>query len=230
MPRPLLVGRNAGEAGSDLEGMRRHSTGAPIWTRRSQIRSTRSTSTRRPPTAARRCREAARSPRQTYLLREADCGQLGCRAGSVSTGEEGGREARRRAGQAVAARAAETENSRDTGFFGEIFSVRGEFGYWVFEGDTVPAQRPSWNYRKEDGGGMIIDMLCHWRYVLDNLFGEVKAVRALARPTSRSAGTKRGSRTSARPTTRLTRPSNSRAELSRISIPRGACACGVTIC
>ena len=68
---------------------------------------------------------------------------------------------------------------KELGFFGEIFSVRGEFGYWVFEGDTVPAQRPSWNYRKEDGGGLIIDMLCHWRYVLDNLFGEVKAVSCL---------------------------------------------------
>ncbi|WP_375586387.1 Gfo/Idh/MocA family protein [Cyclobacterium xiamenense] len=61
-------------------------------------------------------------------------------------------------------------------FFGEILSVRGEFGYWVFEGHTVPAQRPSWNYRKEDDGGIIVDMLCHWRYVLDNIFGEVKAV------------------------------------------------------
>jgi predicted dehydrogenase len=68
---------------------------------------------------------------------------------------------------------------RDTGFFGEILSVRGEFGYWVFEGDNVPAQRPSWNYRKEDGGGMMIDMLCHYRYVLDNLFGEVQAVSCL---------------------------------------------------
>jgi predicted dehydrogenase len=68
---------------------------------------------------------------------------------------------------------------RDTGFFGEIFAVRGEFGYWVFEGDAVPGQRPSWNYRKEDGGGIIIDMLCHWRYVLDNLFGPVKAVSCL---------------------------------------------------
>jgi len=67
----------------------------------------------------------------------------------------------------------------DTGFFGEILSVRGEFGYWVFEGDTVTAQRPSWNYRKADGGGIIIDMLCHWRYVLDNLFGNVKAVSCL---------------------------------------------------
>jgi predicted dehydrogenase len=65
---------------------------------------------------------------------------------------------------------------RDQGFFGKILSVRGEFGYWVFEGDIVPAQRPSWNYRKEAGGGIILDMLCHWRYVLDNLFGRVKAV------------------------------------------------------
>ncbi len=65
---------------------------------------------------------------------------------------------------------------RDTGFFGRIFSVRAEFGYWVFEGNTVPAQRPSWNYRKEEGGGLIIDMLCHFRYVLDNLFGKVQAV------------------------------------------------------
>ena len=65
---------------------------------------------------------------------------------------------------------------RDEGFFGRILSVRGEFGYWVFEGDREPAQRPSWNYRKQDGGGIILDMLCHWRYVLDNLFGKVKAV------------------------------------------------------
>jgi predicted dehydrogenase len=67
----------------------------------------------------------------------------------------------------------------DQGFFGRILSVRGEFGYWVFEGDTVPAQRPSWNYRKEDGGGIILDMLCHWRYVLDNIFGAVQSVSCL---------------------------------------------------
>jgi predicted dehydrogenase len=68
---------------------------------------------------------------------------------------------------------------RDSGFFGRMLAVRGEFGYWVFEGDEQPAQRPSWNYRSEDGGGMILDMVCHWRYVLDNLFGEVKAVSCL---------------------------------------------------
>ena len=67
----------------------------------------------------------------------------------------------------------------DSGFFGEILSVRGEFGYWVFEGDTVPAQRPSWNYRKEDDGGLILDMFCHWRYLLDGLFGPVRSLTCL---------------------------------------------------
>ncbi|HLK57474.1 MAG TPA: Gfo/Idh/MocA family oxidoreductase [Chthonomonadaceae bacterium] len=74
----------------------------------------------------------------------------------------------------------------DSGFFGEILSVRGEFGYWVFTGgdpseggDGMPPQRPSWNYRQEEGGGIIVDMLCHWRYVLDNLFGNVQAVSCL---------------------------------------------------
>lgn len=67
----------------------------------------------------------------------------------------------------------------DTGFFGEILSVRGEFGYWVFPGKHLPAQRPSWNYRKVDGGGIMLDMFCHWRYVIDNLFGNVTAVSAL---------------------------------------------------
>jgi predicted dehydrogenase len=68
---------------------------------------------------------------------------------------------------------------RDAGFFGRILSVRGEFGYWVFEGDWQAAQRPSWNYRKADGGGIILDMLPHWRYVMDNLFGEVRAVSCI---------------------------------------------------
>ena len=68
---------------------------------------------------------------------------------------------------------------RDSGFFGKMLSVRGEFGYWVFDGASRPCQRPSWNYRSEDGGGMILDMVCHWRYVLDNLFGQVKSVSCL---------------------------------------------------
>ena len=70
---------------------------------------------------------------------------------------------------------------KDQGFFGRILSVRGEFGYWVFTGeaDGQPAQRPSWNYRSEDGGGIIVDMLCHWRYVIDNCFGPIRSVSCL---------------------------------------------------
>ncbi len=64
-------------------------------------------------------------------------------------------------------------------FFGKILSIRGEFGYWVFEGHTIPSQRPSWNYKKEEDGGIIYDMLCHWRYVLDDVFGKVKSVSCL---------------------------------------------------
>ncbi|HEY6208790.1 MAG TPA: DUF993 family protein [Gemmatimonadales bacterium] len=68
----------------------------------------------------------------------------------------------------------------DSGFFGRILSVRGEFGYWVFEGDWgPPAQRPSWNYRKEEGGGIILDMFTHWRYLLDHTVGAVTAVHCL---------------------------------------------------
>jgi len=67
----------------------------------------------------------------------------------------------------------------DSDFFGTILSVRGEFGYWVFDGKVQPCQRPSWNYRKEDGGGIITDMLCHWRYVIDNLFGKVSSVSCM---------------------------------------------------
>lgn len=67
----------------------------------------------------------------------------------------------------------------DSGALGRICSVKGEFGYWVFEGDLQPAQRPSWNYKQAEGGGIILDMLCHWRYVLDNLFGEVESVSCL---------------------------------------------------
>jgi len=67
----------------------------------------------------------------------------------------------------------------DTGYFGRILSVRGEFGYWVFDGFAQPCQRPSWNYKKEEGGGIMIDMFCHWRYVIDNIFGDIKSLSAL---------------------------------------------------
>ena len=64
------------------------------------------------------------------------------------------------------------------GFFGRVLSVRLEFGYWVFEGDGIPAQRPSWNYRAADGGGIVLDMFPHWHYLLKDLFGPVTAVYA----------------------------------------------------
>lgn len=67
----------------------------------------------------------------------------------------------------------------ESGFFGKILSVRGEFGYWVFEGDWQPAQRPSWNYKKEEDGGIILDMFCHWRYLLDRTFAPVIAVSCM---------------------------------------------------
>jgi predicted dehydrogenase len=64
----------------------------------------------------------------------------------------------------------------DSGFFGRLLSVRGDFGYWVFEGDVEPAQRPSWNYRKEQGGSIIVDMYGHWQYVVENLFGRIVSI------------------------------------------------------
>ena len=65
-----------------------------------------------------------------------------------------------------------------SGFFGRVLSARLEFGYWVFEGDVIAAQRPSWNYRKEDGGGIVLDMFPHWQYLLEDLFGPISALYA----------------------------------------------------
>jgi len=73
------------------------------------------------------------------------------------------------------------KHSIDSGFLGKILSVRGEFGYWVFDGERIPAQRPSWNYRKEDGGGIIVDMLCHFSYVLEDLVGKVESISCLGK-------------------------------------------------
>ncbi len=67
----------------------------------------------------------------------------------------------------------------DAGFFGRVLSVHVQFGYWVFEGDWQPSQRPSWNYRREEGGGIILDMFCHWQYVLENLFGRIRSLVCL---------------------------------------------------
>ena len=75
------------------------------------------------------------------------------------------------------------------GFFGRVLSVRVEFGYWVFEGDGIPAQRPSWNYRAADGGGIVLDMFPHWHYLLEDLFGPVSAVYARrAGPPAQAVG------------------------------------------
>src|SRR5204862_5103864 len=93
----------------------------------------------------------------------------------------------------------------DDGFFGRLVSVRGEFGYWVFEGDGEggPAQRPSWNYRKEDGGGIVLDMFPHWRYLLDHTVGPVTAVQCTGATHIPSAGT---SKAGATPRPRTTPP------------------------
>ncbi len=196
MPDPILVGRNADKLAA-LAGRTASRAGRPISTRRSPtaddadlLRHAQSTGLRPQldPQGDRR--------RQAHLHRKAGRADRGARPSS-STG----------AAQAAGVKHGVVQDKLwlpgllklkmliDSGFFGRILSVRGEFGYWVFEGDCQPAQRPSWNYRKEDGGGIIVDMLCHWRYVLDNLFGEVKSVllpRRHAHPAS--AGTRTGSR------------------------------------
>ena len=82
----------------------------------------------------------------------------------------------------------------ESGFFGRILSVRGEFGYWVFEGDWQTPQRPSWNYRLEDGGGIIADMFCHWQYVLENLFAPVRTVSCIGATHIPSRVDERGNR------------------------------------
>ena len=66
----------------------------------------------------------------------------------------------------------------DANFFGRVLSIRLDFGWWVFDGELDPAQRPSWNYRKETGGGLVLDMFAHWRYIFDRLLGEIKWCRA----------------------------------------------------
>lgn len=67
----------------------------------------------------------------------------------------------------------------DSDFFGRLLSIRGEFGYWVFEGDVEPAQRPAWNYKAEEGGSIILDMFPHWQYVIEGLFGPIASVSVL---------------------------------------------------
>ena len=206
--------------------------GPPIWTRRSadpeySIYFDAQTTDRRADAVTQGDRR-----RQAHLLREADRRRSRRRrSSSISCAEKAGVKHGVVQDKLWLPGMLKLKTLRDLGFFGRIFRVRGEFGYWVFEGDTVPAQRPSWNYRKEDGGGIIIDMLCHWRYVLDNLFGTGQGRLLPGRHAhSRRAGTKPASRTHAPPTTPPTPRSSWKAASSRISILPGACACAATIC
>ena len=231
MPRPLLVGRSASKLEAISTRVRRPAVDHRTSTRPWPIPTTPFTSTPRPPTAAPRpCGEAIAAGKHIYCEKPV--------SGSVETALELYRLAKRAGVKHGVVQdklwlpgLLKLQTLRDLGFFGRILSVRGEFGYWVFEGDTVPAQRPSWNYRKEDGGGIILDMLCHWRYVLDNLFGAGEGGLVPGRyPHPVARGTKRDSPTNARPTIRLMRPSSWKAASSPISTRRGACGCGATIC
>ncbi len=209
MPDPILVGRNADKLkapGAQAHGLSRCTTDLGRGAGRSA--QPRSTSTPRRPTGAPTAVRKADRGRQGDLLREADRRRHRRRRWR-STGNArrpGSRTASCRTSSGCRA-CSSCAALIESGFFGKILSVRGEFGYWVFEGDRQPAQRPSWNYRKEDGGGIIVDMLCHWRYVIDNLFGNVKTVSCLGATHIPSAGTSRASPTTARRTTPPTPPS-----------------------
>jgi predicted dehydrogenase len=67
---------------------------------------------------------------------------------------------------------------KQSGFFGRILSARLDFGWWVFDGITLTAQRPSWNYKKAEGGGLLSDMFPHWRYITEGLMGPITSVSA----------------------------------------------------
>lgn len=69
---------------------------------------------------------------------------------------------------------------RDSGFFGDIVNIDVDFGWWIFDGDWQPSQRPSWNYRRADGGGMVADMFPHWRYLVEAIGGPIATVSATA--------------------------------------------------
>jgi predicted dehydrogenase len=67
-----------------------------------------------------------------------------------------------------------------SGFFGRVVGFRLEFGWWVFDGIEEPCQRPSWNYRKSAGGGLILDMYSHFRYMIENILGPIERVACAA--------------------------------------------------
>ena len=179
MPEPLLVGRDARklEALAAAHGLARWTLDLDAALADPRLRGV--LRCRLDP-AARRAAAARDRRGQARLLREA-----GRRAGSTTRSRVW------RAAEAAGIRHGVVQDKLwlpgllklrmliEAGFFGRILGVKGDFGYWVFEGDWQPAQRPSWNYKTAEGGGIILDMLCHWRYVLDNLFGAVERVFCL---------------------------------------------------
>ena len=172
---PMLVGRSEAKlaelaAQHGIERLHR-----PTSTRRSPTRAGRSTPTsssprRAPRRSARRSRPARRSTPRSRPPRAFDGGPRARRASPRAAGIKNGVVH----DKLYLPGLQKLKRLIDSGFFGRILSVRGEFGYWVFEGDWQPAQRPSWNYRAEDGGGIVVDMFPHWNYVLENLFGRVE--------------------------------------------------------
>jgi predicted dehydrogenase len=57
--------------------------------------------------------------------------------------------------------------------------IQDDAGSWIFDGALQPCQRPSWNYRRAEGGGIAFDTMAHWRYMVDRLAAPVTGVCAL---------------------------------------------------
>ena len=233
MPDPILVGRNAEKLRGARAGARHRALDDGSRRRRWRTGRTRCFSTPLHAAAAEAAQAGDRG-RQARLLRKAGGDDARGRARHLSRREEGARQARRRAGQALAAGPAEARRSwRDAGFFGRILSVRGEFGYWVFEGDAHGSPRrsarPGTTARRTAAAssstccatGATCSTICSAR---------CRRSPAAARRTFRTAGTRTARSTGRRRTMRRTRPSSWRAGRSRISTARGACGCGATIC
>ena len=79
------------------------------------------------------------------------------------------------------------------GELGRIVGFRLEFGWWVFDGIEQPSQRPSWNYRA-GGGGLILDMYPHWRYVIEAIVGPMARVASASWTATPERGDEAGRR------------------------------------
>ena len=193
---PILVGRREARARRARRAARHRPTTPPTSTRPSPTRAGRSTSTPRSPRHAPR-RSGRRSRRASTIYTEKPTAETldgGARAGRAGRGR-GRHQAPASCTTSSSCRVcASSRRLIDGGFFGRILSVRGEFGYWVFEGDWQPAQRPCWNYRAEDGGGIVVDMFPHWQLRAGGPVrpGRSRSTRA-PRRTSRARSTRRAS-------------------------------------